>query len=1056
MSDWQILRDYVDRGSDAAFEQLVKRHVDMVYGTAMRLVSDPHTAQDITQAVFILLAQKARGLSSSVVLGGWLYRTTTLVAKRALRTQFRQQRREQEAFLAPENDATDEKWQELAPHLDAALTDLAAADRTAVIMRFLQQRSFREVAEALKVSEDAAKKRVSRAIEKLKQSLTARGVGVASTAALATLLTTQSALAAPNSVINAVLATELSAGATQGATALAAGVSRVWLVQKLSWVLVPLVVGLLVLLIPRERETDVAAQQAPAPSVKRAMARTGASHSSPKGEVSTNSLFGSKRIDFKVVSSVNGSPLQGASLHLFVDSTRKISKDFVTDNEGRAQIDVSEGWFYGMYVWASAPGHTPKVIRWGLGETPPSSYTATLKTAIRVSGTVVNEQQQPIAGASLHFQGTGFLWNSRESVDYQYSKVISNERGEWVADFLDATQQMIAGRVLHPDYAETNFAVKVLPGGTGNVITLPSGARVEGMVVSTSGEPIKEAKVVADWEHMWRSEYPLKTDENGRFAWAHFPPGNFHLTVSAEGFSSMEQWVALQSSRTNLQIALPRVELAGNSTLRLRLVDGRGEPLRQVHVRLSAEQKFGPLNWSATTDEEGRLVWNSAPTNSVSLDLRLRYFDPLTNVVVATDGSEHTIAMVPAKTIELRGRVTDKHTGKPLESFTVFSANAINLPDGRKELVDVHFFGEGRNGEFRFTLFPPRHDGNVAALALQIAAKSYLEEVVYMQSLDADQEFSIALTPTDDFAGVVFDTNRQPVPGATVCLVGGKLQADMQEPGRFLQYSSSNIRSTVTDLNGRFSLAPTAGATGVAIAHKSGWALVRKASTGKEKAIHLQPWARIEGRLLVAGKPDAGVTVGAESEGWSSHNSSTDAMRFIYTAKTDNSGNFHFDKVPAGKVTVYKRTDQNPGGTGLVVKNQTTNIVVRAGATERVELGGKGLIVRGRFITEPQRSDLAWTAASQTLRPIRLGSGELKDADGHGFFCKADGTFEVEDVPPGDYILEAHVMAAKDKLDPELLFKASSIGNVTNAVTVPETESNEFDLGTVVIPAKEP
>ena len=89
MNDWLLLREYVDRGSEAAFESLVKRHVDMVYSTALRQLRDPHLAQDATQAVFVLLARKARCLRSSVILGGWLYRTANFVANRALRARVR-------------------------------------------------------------------------------------------------------------------------------------------------------------------------------------------------------------------------------------------------------------------------------------------------------------------------------------------------------------------------------------------------------------------------------------------------------------------------------------------------------------------------------------------------------------------------------------------------------------------------------------------------------------------------------------------------------------------------------------------------------------------------------------------------------------------------------------------------------------------------------------------------------------------------------------------------------------------------------------------------------
>src|SRR5262245_55691553 len=137
MDDRQLLREYVESGSESAFEGLVKRHVDMVYASALRQLRDAHLAQDTTQAVFLLLARKAGRLGSSVILSGWLYRTTLHVAGHALRTRMRQQRREQEAAQMNATDSADDLWVKLAPHLDGAIGSLNAADRDAVVLRYL-------------------------------------------------------------------------------------------------------------------------------------------------------------------------------------------------------------------------------------------------------------------------------------------------------------------------------------------------------------------------------------------------------------------------------------------------------------------------------------------------------------------------------------------------------------------------------------------------------------------------------------------------------------------------------------------------------------------------------------------------------------------------------------------------------------------------------------------------------------------------------------------------------------------------------------------------------
>src|SRR5438445_9653030 len=168
MNDWSLLREYVERCSEAAFETLAGRHLDMVYSAAWRQTGDADLAEEAAQAVFVLLARKAPHLRGGVVVAGWLYRTACLTARRALRDQTRRRIKDREAVEMRVTDSNDEVWTRLMPHLDGALTNLGEADRTAIVLRFLERRSFRDVAATLSISEDAAKKRVTRALEKLR------------------------------------------------------------------------------------------------------------------------------------------------------------------------------------------------------------------------------------------------------------------------------------------------------------------------------------------------------------------------------------------------------------------------------------------------------------------------------------------------------------------------------------------------------------------------------------------------------------------------------------------------------------------------------------------------------------------------------------------------------------------------------------------------------------------------------------------------------------------------------------------------------------------------
>lgn len=229
MTDQQLLEQYCQSGSQAAFAELVRRHADWLHSAALRIVQDPELARDVTQAVCLALARKARSLAGTPCLNPWLFCVLRYIAVNALRAQARRKHHEHEAAAMRSELLTASPvpdWQQVASVLDELVESLGGKDRQAVLLRFYQRMSFTQVGAALGISEEAARKRVARATEKLRGRLVRRRIAVPAVVLLSEMLLGQTTQTAPAAVLTlaagvaAATAPTTAIGLAQGALAM--------------------------------------------------------------------------------------------------------------------------------------------------------------------------------------------------------------------------------------------------------------------------------------------------------------------------------------------------------------------------------------------------------------------------------------------------------------------------------------------------------------------------------------------------------------------------------------------------------------------------------------------------------------------------------------------------------------------------------------------------------------------------------------------------------------------------------------------------------------------
>lgn len=198
MEDRQLLQEFVRQGSQRAFSQLVERHKDWLYSACLRRLRDPSLAEDATQAVFVALARKAPKLLNVTALSPWLHQTAKYAAANIERTRARRTHHESEAaamIRAQSQPEPQSNWEQIAAELEPALDRLRLHDRQTILLRFYEQKTHEQIAAILDISENAAKKRLSRAIDRLRSVLSKRGVVVTASCLTGLLLTNVSSAA---------------------------------------------------------------------------------------------------------------------------------------------------------------------------------------------------------------------------------------------------------------------------------------------------------------------------------------------------------------------------------------------------------------------------------------------------------------------------------------------------------------------------------------------------------------------------------------------------------------------------------------------------------------------------------------------------------------------------------------------------------------------------------------------------------------------------------------------------------------------------------------------
>ena len=961
--DIELLRRYAFERSEEAFADLVQRHIGLVYSAALRQTQgDATLAQDVTQVVFTGLARTATRLTRHTSLAGWLYTTTRHTAATLRRGEQRRCTRELEAHAMNEllqSAETNPAWAQLRPVLDEAMHDLKATDREAVLLRFFESLPLATVGARLGVTENTARMRVARALERLRTALVKRGV-TSTAGALAAVLGVQAVGAAP-----AGLAATGSSVAVAGAGA--ASALSVLAAKALASVKLKLIAGAaagVAIVALWVWHWDGASRRAPAASrlvgppaaavsapSAAASSHEGPGPAGPVGGADTNTLR------LTILAADANKPVPGVEVECIESRKGGIAfphRKFISLRNGVCDVHYRSGYSrIRLVAWTD--GFADTAVQWDRteGDTIPASYTLRLIRAVHIGGYVRDEEGLPVADAKVVFEQNGAevalgqaAPTGHEDHAFYHMQAVTDGQGRWNCDRIAPELLWVTkATASHPERPsekatfDTLEAQRLLREGA-FVFKLSRGVTVRGTVHDEQGNAVAKADVDVQ-SHPNEGPWP-KTMADGSFVVKRCRAGENYITISAEGFASKRMNLNLEADLPPLNVVLER-----GGTLRLRVVNGAGQPVSGAEIHTWQVPTGSPATMGTPgtgfTDAEGRAAVPVAAAGPLEAMIQPAGY-VWARVKLTADSEEHSITLDRIPVIS--GTVTEADSGQLVTAFRVafswsFTSDSRVTNQGAGALDDWHKFSDGKyrleenRSAMSAGLAEYRKPGEPVKLGflLRFEADGYAPFVSrVIHTGEPDVRLDVALPraqPIQSIQVTVLNPDGVRAAETDVCLLRrGEPTPDIWQ-GRITSRLAQDLLRT--DSRGVFSLPLDGSVTGVIALNSHGFAEVSASDLSREPTVRLQSFGQLEGRWLAGNQPAEGRRLLLLLTLADGHWVRLDRERGI---TPDAEGRFVVPQLPPGKYELHS-ISKDPSGRDHYTKFRT-NAEVRPGETATV------------------------------------------------------------------------------------------------------------------------
>jgi thiol-disulfide isomerase/thioredoxin/protocatechuate 3,4-dioxygenase beta subunit len=741
----------------------------------------------------------------------------------------------------------------------------------------------------------------------------------------------------------------------------------------------------------------------------------------------------------------------------------------ITGPDGRAVFQLPAANMRNLHITTSLDGWVPMSLYWSSEKTtdqPPDNMTLQMERATSISGRVVDDAGQPIAGATVVLDLRKKYPVPAQHPALNYKTIQTDPNGRWSCALVPAAFDSINMGVYHPQYASTEAGygfypmrefqpISALRDGSAT-LKLDRGVAVTGIVRGPDGKPIAHAKVGYGKDRVASNVLPEQdTDADGRFTCAAHVGALAFITVRASGYApELNQFIVTQSPEPLVFDLKPGHLLSG------RVVDRQSNPISNATVAMDTWSDARTLNIHFQTKADGRFTWSNAPSDVVYADVYASGYADNRKVAV-TAGNENQIVLT--NPTRVKGTVVDAETGHPVPTFRVVTGIdwGGGNPIGWQRRVDVSPKPlEGKDGSFEASLTYP-----YPKCALRIEADGYAPTNSASFVLDGSQRaFSFKLSKAEQIQGVVLGPDGKPISGATVALA---------TPGTGVQLNNGRLQALdavqgLTRADGSFSISPQTECFLLVVIDDEGCARVTDTAFKTNSQIRLQSWATVEGVVKKGTQPDAGQAVSLSYIDRSGFDPKQPHLFAFHNTQADENGRFRFDRVMPGEISVAKSIKISEQMNGY---SHSTRITVQPAETVEVTIGGTGRPVVGRVDIPAELKNGLWTINQATIRTKvvvpkldippeveKMTAAErttwsekwknspegkafweqqqkaLDQVRNYAVHVEPDGTFRVDDVAPGDYTF-AITFAEMPKGG--MLRSGDAVAELTREFTIP-------------------